>query len=212
MSIKECGHHEAERRHVLRLILIGGTSFLVVILLTILLIFLILRPTKPHVILQDATLYSFNLSSATPNTLSLTMQVTLSSHNPNARIGVYYQHLRLHAAYRSQQISLPTALPDAYQGHHDFTLWSPFLYAAAVPVAPFLLEALRQDQRAAALMLNVRLTGALKWKVGSWVSGRYHLYVNCPAFISLDGDRATAVGVVAAPLKLQLLQSCSVDV
>ncbi|KAL2328418.1 hypothetical protein Fmac_021845 [Flemingia macrophylla] len=133
MSRKECGHHEAERRRVRRVILIGGSSLMVVILMAILVVFLILRPTKPQFRLEDATLYSFNLTPYT-NTLSLTMQVTLSAHNPNARIAVYYHSLRLHAAYRAHQISLPTALPDTYQPRRDFTLWSPFLYASALPL------------------------------------------------------------------------------
>ncbi|CAJ1979108.1 unnamed protein product [Sphenostylis stenocarpa] len=207
MSPKDCGHHESSHRRLLRLILTGAAAFIVLVLVVIFLIWVILRPTKPRFTLQDATLYTFNLSSPIPNTLSLTMQVTLSAHNPNARIGVYYHALRLHASYHSQQISLSTALPDTYQGHRDFTVWSPFLYGIAVPVAPFVLTSLQQDHDAGTVMVNVKVNGRVKWKVGTWVSGRYHIYVNCPAYISFAGDRSNAVGV-----KFRLLQSCSVDV
>ena len=141
------------------------------------------------------------------------MQVTLSSHNPNARVGVYYHALRVYASYRSQQISLATALPDTYQGHRDFAVWSPFLFGNVVPVSPFVLSSLQQDQSAAgAVLVNVKVNGRVKWKVGSWVSGRYHIYVNCPAYIIFAGDRSNVAGVVAYPVKFRLLQSCSVDV
>ncbi|KAK7342042.1 hypothetical protein VNO80_24984 [Phaseolus coccineus] len=207
MSTKDCGHHHSSHRRLLHLILIGAAAFVLLVLFVVFLIWVILRPTKPRFTLQDATLFNFNLSSPIPNTLSLTMQVTLSAHNPNARIGVYYHALRLHASYRSQQISLPTALPDTYQGHHDFTVWSPFLYGNTVPVAPFVLASLQQDQSAGTVMVNVKVNGRVKWKVGTWVSGRYHININCPAYISFAGDRSNAEGV-----KFHLLQSCSVDV
>ncbi|KHN19916.1 hypothetical protein glysoja_032396 [Glycine soja] len=199
MSVKECGHHSSQRRNLLRLILGATSAFVLLILLTIFLIWVILRPTKPRFTLQDATLFTFNLSTPTPNTLTLTMQVTLSSHNPNARVGVYYHALHVYASYRSQQISLATALPDTYQGHRDFAVWSPFLFGNVVPVS--------------AVMVNVKVNGRVKWKVGSWVSGRYHIYVNCPAYISFAGDRSIAAGgLVASPVKFRLLQSCNVDV
>ncbi|XP_027348234.1 NDR1/HIN1-like protein 1 [Abrus precatorius] len=217
MSTKDCGHHEHERRHLLRHVLAGIIAFIVLILLIIFLIWIILRPSKPHFVVQDATIYTFNLSSTTEpslsfNTLTLTMQITLSAHNPNDRIGIYYHNLNLYASYRSQQISLATAIPDAYQGHKDFTVWSPFLYGNAVPVSPFVLGSLQQDQSAGAALVNVKVNGRVKWKVGTWISGRYHIYVNCPVYIRFAGDRDNAIGVVAPAVKFQLLQSCSVDV
>lgn len=219
MSTKECGHHDDEHRQLLRRILAGVVAFIILILLVIFLIWIILRPTKPKFMLQDATVYAFNLSSTEPvstipNTLTLTMQVTLSSHNPNSRIGIYYQKLHVYASYRSQQISLATALPDTYQGHKDFTVWSPFLYGASVPVSPYTLSALQQDlQGAGVVLVNLKVNGRVKWKVGTWISGRYHIYINCPAYVRFAGDRNGGIGAVApAPVKFQLLQSCSVDV
>ncbi|GMG98418.1 hypothetical protein Nepgr_000258 [Nepenthes gracilis] len=41
---------------------------------------------------------------------------------------VYYEKLDVYAAYRNQQITLPTLLPPTYQGHKDTVVWSPFLY------------------------------------------------------------------------------------
>ncbi|KAI5388665.1 NDR1/HIN1-like protein 1 [Lathyrus oleraceus] len=219
MSTKECGHHDDEhRRKLLRLIIAAIASLLFLILLTIFIIYLILKPTKPHFMIQDATIYNFNISSPTsspfptPNTLSLTMQVTLSTHNPNNKIGIYYQKLHVYASYRSQQISFPTALPDTYQGHKDFTVWSPFIYGVAVPVSPFTLSALQQDQNNGMVLVSVKVNGRVKWKVGSWISGRYHIFVNCPAYVRFVGDRNNGIGVVSPAVKFQVLQSCSVDV
>ncbi|KAI4334191.1 hypothetical protein L6164_018910 [Bauhinia variegata] len=221
MSAKDCGHHEDEGSHLLRRIFAGILGFIILVLFVIFLIWIILRPTKPRFVLQDATVYAFNVSSTgtvpsptspTPNTLTVTMQVTLSAHNPNDRIGVYYQKLDVYASYRSQQISLATVLPPTYQGHNDFTVWSPFLYGTEVPVSPYVLNALQLDQNAGAVLINVKVNGRIKWKVGTWISGRYHIYVNCPAYIRFAGDRDQAIGVVGPAVKFQLLQRCSVDV
>lgn len=223
MSVKECGHHDHECDHdrqLVRRVVAGIISFVVLILLIVFLIWIILRPTKPRFILEDATVFAFNLSSPgateppslTPNTLTITMQVTLWARNPNERIGIYYQKLDVYASYRNQQISLGTVLPATYQGHKDVTVWSPFLYGTAVPVSPYVLDSLRQDQNAGGVLVNVKVNGRMKWKVGTWVSGKYHIFVNCPAYIRFAGDGDKGIGVVGPAVKFQILQSCSVDV
>ncbi|OIW08469.1 hypothetical protein TanjilG_03145 [Lupinus angustifolius] len=220
MSVKECGHHGDEERSALLRRIFGVIVVLIVLILFIIfLIWIILRPTKPTFMLQDATVFAFNLSSTQPpsfvpipNTITITMQVTLLAHNPNKRIGIYYQKLNVYASYRNQQISLATAIPATYQGHKDFTVWSPFLFGAAVPVSPYTLSSLQQDQNGGAVMVNLKVNGRVKWRVGNWISGRYHIFVNCPAYIRFAGDRNGGVGVVAPAVKFQVLQSCSVDV
>ena len=89
-----------------------------------------------------------------------------------------------------------------------------------MPVSPFLLGSLQQDQTAGGVLVNVKVNGRVKWKVGTWISGRYHVFVNCPAYIRcVGGDRDNALGSTAPEVKLaspgvklQLVQSCTVDV
>ncbi|GAB4824628.1 hypothetical protein Ancab_007500 [Ancistrocladus abbreviatus] len=209
MTVKDCGHHECHRKRLYRGIFAGILAFIVLILFIILLIWLILRPTKPQFILQDATVYAFNVSQQ-PNLLTTTLQVTISSRNPNDRIGVYYERLDVYASYRNQQITLPTALPGAYEGHKHVDVWSPFLYGNSVPVAPYLAMSLSQDQNAGLVLVNIKIDGRVKWKVGTWISGKYHLWVNCPAYITF-GSRSNGISVGSA-MKYQLATSCEVDV
>ncbi|KAL3518619.1 hypothetical protein ACH5RR_021208 [Cinchona calisaya] len=210
MSVKDCSHHDHdhEQQKLLRRLFAAILAFIVLILFIILLIWLILRPAKPQFILQDATVYAFNVS--TPNFLTSNIQITLSSRNPNDQIGIYYDGLDVYASYRGQQITLPTLLPSTYQGHKDISVWSPFLFGNSVPIAPFYADALTQDQFAGMVLIDIRVNGRVKWKVGTFISGKYRLYVNCPAYINL-GNRNS--GVVFGPaIKYQLVQSCHVDV
>lgn len=187
----------------------GIIVFLFIILLAILLIWAILRPTKPTFILLDATVYAFNASQ--PNFLTSNFQITLSSRNPNDHIGIYYDRLDTYITYRSQQITYRTSIPPSYQGHKEFDVWSPFVYGTNVPVAPFNFLTLSQDQSNGNLYVTVKIDGRVRWKVGTLITGHYHLYVHCPAFIALGNNR-NGVYVGDNAVKLQLDQRCSVSV
>lgn len=191
-------HHKLTRR-----ILIGILALAALMLIIIILILIILRPTKPRFTLQDATLYNFNISSTSElpySTLNLTMQATLSAHNPNDKIGIFYRFLDVYVSYRGQQVSKTVVLPPSYQDNKDITVWSPYLYGVEVPMPQYMVETLKEDENAGALMVKVVVEGGVKWKVGSWVSGMYHLHVNCPAYVRLSAGR------------LEAKQSCGVDV
>ncbi|KAK3205617.1 hypothetical protein Dsin_019663 [Dipteronia sinensis] len=206
MTVKYCDHSHKEELY--RRILFGVIALVVAVLLVIFLFWIITRPTKPTFVLQDVTLSAFNLSS--PTTLTTNLQITISSRNPNQRIGVYYQRIDVYASYRNQQISLPTALPATYQGHKDINVWSPFLCGDAVPVSPYVADALCQDLNTGMVLVNIKVDGRVKWKVGTWMSGNYHLQANCPAYINL-GERSKGIGFGGA-VKYQFVQGCTVDV
>lgn len=106
------------------------------------------------------------------------------------------------------KVTLATLLPATYQGHLDVTVWSPFLYGTLVPVAPYLSPALSQDLTAGMVLLNIKIDGWVRWKVGTWISSRYRLHVNCPAYITLAGHFSGDGPAV----KYQLVQRCGVDV
>ncbi|KAJ6425644.1 hypothetical protein OIU84_026255 [Salix udensis] len=165
MSSKDCGSHGHRRRKLFRRIFAGILIFLLVVLIIILLVWAILRPSKPKFILQDATVYSFNISS--PNLLTSNFQVTLSSRNPNDNIGIYYDKLDVYATYRNQQITLRASIPTSYQGHNEINVWSPFVCGNAVPVSPYNSIALGQDQAIGTVLLLIKIDGRVRFKVGS---------------------------------------------
>ncbi|CBI30381.3 unnamed protein product, partial [Vitis vinifera] len=108
------------------------------------------------------------------------------------------------------QITLAYLIPPTYQGHKEIITWSPFLSGTAVPVAPYNAIALNQDQSYGALTLIIKIDGRVKWKVGSFTSGRYHLNVKCVAPITF-GARSSGV-VIGNAVKYQMASTCSVSV
>ncbi|KAK9059097.1 hypothetical protein SSX86_021716 [Deinandra increscens subsp. villosa] len=203
------GHQDDDRRKLYRHISAVICFLLTVILLIILLIFLILRPSKPSFTLQDGKLRAFNISTATAAVTS-SLQITISSRNPNDRIGIYYDQFDVYIAYRNQQITLPTMIPPTYQGHKEVAVWSPNLYGTEVPVAPGVAMALAEDEAAGMVLVNVKGTGRVRWKVGSFVTAGYKLTVNCPAYLPFE---KRSDGSVAEPaVKYQFVEDCHVEV
>ncbi|XP_010464906.1 PREDICTED: NDR1/HIN1-like protein 12 [Camelina sativa] len=211
MTSKDCGSHSHSRRKLIRRIIWSIIFFLFIIFLTILLVWAILQPSKPRFLLQDATVYAFNVSGNPPNLLTSNLQITLSSRNTNDKIGIYYDRLDVYATYRNQQITFRTSIPSTYQGHKEVNIWSPFVYGTSVPVAPFNGLGLDQDQDNGSVMLIIRADGRVRWKVGTFITGKYHLYVKCPAYIDFN-NKAAGVIVGNNAVKYTFTSSCSVSV
>ncbi|XVF55840.1 hypothetical protein PTKIN_Ptkin06aG0069000 [Pterospermum kingtungense] len=205
---KDCSYHGKRRRIFFRRVIGCILTFLLLVLIVIFLIWAILRPSKPSFILRDTTLYVFNASI--PNFVTSSFQVTIASRNPNDRIGIFYDRLDVYASYRNQQITLMTALPPTYQDHNENNVWSPFIYGNMCPVAPDNFEYLGEEQSAGTVFLTIRIDGRVRFKVGTFVSKRYHLFVRCPAFLTF-GSQNNGIIVGANAIKFQFVTRCSVS-
>lgn len=210
-SKDDCGQHgrRCERRRRWRRIIAGILVFLLLVLLAIFIVWLVLRPTKPRFYLRNATVSQFNYTGPPTNLLSTVIQVTVSSRNPNDRIGIHYDRLDAYAFYRYQQITLRATLMPRFQGHNEVLLWSPILVGPEVPIAPYLCDTLNGDVASGILPLRILLDGRIRWRVGGWKSDHYHLFVDCPAYLTFYNGKSTAEGAI---VKFQQSSSCSVEV
>ncbi|KAH7853619.1 hypothetical protein Vadar_004779 [Vaccinium darrowii] len=206
---KECDYHSGKWKRILRRVFAGLLIFFFIVLVIFLITWAILQPKKPQFVLQDATVYALNVSA--PNFVSTTISLTISSRNPNDKIGIYYDQLDVYATYQNQQITYYTAIPPTYQGDNDVNVWSPYIVGTNVPVAPYNGMSLSQDEADGAITLMIKINGRVRWKVGTVTTGDYHLYVTCPALITF-GSQSTGIPVGNAAIKYQLVQSCSVSV
>ncbi|XP_073155927.1 NDR1/HIN1-like protein 1 [Henckelia pumila] len=207
---KVCSHHKNKRKRFLRRCCATVLVINFILLLTILIVWAVLQPKKPRFILQDATIFSLNVSA--PNIISTTVQATVFSRNPNSRIGIYYDRMYIYATYNSQQITYFTTIPPVYQGHKDVNVWSPFIYGTNVPVAPYNGPSLSMDLNNGDVTMLIKLDGRVKWKVGTFTTGRYHLHVTCRANIPIGNTSKNNGIIIGAAVKYQIQQSCSVSV
>ncbi|KAG1354756.1 NDR1/HIN1-like protein 26 [Cocos nucifera] len=194
-SPKDCSKKGFHINKLSKKLLYTLSTLLLSIVSAAFLIWLILHPSKPEFSLRDTSLYELSLSS--PHLLNSTIQTTIVSKNPNNRVGIYYDQLRVYAAYKGQQITADSLLPPFYQGHQDSNLLSASLHGTGMPVAPSFGYEVGRDQTAGRLYLGLRLDGQLRWKVGTWVSGRYRFDVDCMAVIAIrPGDTSGLLGSV----------------
>ncbi|KAL1821212.1 hypothetical protein ACET3Z_016081 [Daucus carota] len=80
----------------------------------------------------------------------------------------------------------------------------------SVPIAPFIGEALNLDQANGGIQMMIKINGRVRWKVGAFVSGRYHLHVTCPVYIPYGSKNDNFDGETS--IKVPLLASCAVSV
>ncbi|KAF2610881.1 hypothetical protein F2Q70_00007158 [Brassica cretica] len=91
MPVKECGSHASNSPRLLNFIrrnIICLVIFIIVTIIGIVLAWVILHSPKPRFILQDATVFSFNVSGDPPNVLTSSIQTTLISRNLNGKTGL----------------------------------------------------------------------------------------------------------------------------
>ncbi|KAG5233620.1 NDR1/HIN1 protein [Salix suchowensis] len=187
-SPKHCAKKGLNVHKLSKKLFFAFSAFFTTLLSLILIIWLILRPTKPEFSLKETDIYQLSLS------------------NPNQKVGIYYDELQVYAAYKGQQITVDSPLPPFYQGHQDSNLLTASLVGAGLPVAPSFNYEVGRDQTAGKLVLNLRVNGRIRWKVGTWVSGRYRINVSCLAVMALGSTLPTG------PLRSTQGTACSTAV
>ncbi|KAL5726742.1 hypothetical protein ACHQM5_000008 [Ranunculus cassubicifolius] len=180
----------------------GLLTFSVSLLSLIFLVYLLLHPSKPEFYLREANLYQLNLSRDLVNS---SVQITLVTKNPNQKVGVYYDQLQLYASYKGQQITTQVYLPPFYQGHQDDNILTAFLNGSGLPVASSFGYEVSRDQTAGTLVLNLKINGQVRWRVGSWVSSRYRLNVDCVVVMAFPNFVPGSGG----PLNSNKITQCS---
>ncbi|OIT04715.1 PREDICTED: NDR1/HIN1-like protein 12 [Nicotiana attenuata] len=180
----------------------GFSTIFLSILSFIFLLYLTLHPTKPNFTLREADIYQLNLSGPR-QLLNSSIQLTLVSKNPNKKVGIYYDEFQVYASYKGQQITLYTSLPPFYQGHEDSNFLSASLIGNGLPVDPSFGSEVQRDQSAGKLVMNLKASGRLRWKVGTWVSGRYRFNVDCVAIMPFGPS------LPAGPLSFRQGAQCS---
>ncbi|KAK1686848.1 hypothetical protein QYE76_047696 [Lolium multiflorum] len=224
MTIKDCGGHkgvssacQCHREKLYRKLRMAAIAFVLLALFVILIVYLVLHPHKPQFYLQDLAVLCLNVTPPASAYLFTTMQATVAARNPNARVGVYYDSADVYAQYKGAPITVPTRLPVEYQGHRDQSVWSPYLRSMDnVVLSPELAVSLAQDETAGYVLIDIRVEGLVRWKVGtSWISGHFHLNVNCPALIRVNegkGSYGATTGGGTEYFRFQQAAPCNVDV
>ncbi|KAK1392353.1 hypothetical protein POM88_011409 [Heracleum sosnowskyi] len=126
------------------------------LLAIVLIAWLVLTPTKPQFILQNATVNNFRYFSDT-NLLTSGFRISLFFRNPSSNVGFYCDQFQVFATYRGEQITLTTPVPATYQGQKDVSIWSVSLTGSNVPLGLQVGDLLVHDQTDGTVLIDIKV-------------------------------------------------------
>ncbi|XP_068661748.1 NDR1/HIN1-like protein 10 [Aristolochia californica] len=158
-------------------------TFVVLIGITTLVLWLIYRPTKIKVHVQNASLTQFNLTNG--NILQYNLNLGMSVRNPNRRIGIYYDRLEAAAYYHGERLR-SVYLPTFYQGHKNTTMLNPvFIGQDYVPLSGSDARRFEREKNEGYFYIDVRIKARIRFKVGSVKTRRFRPDFECDLRIPL---------------------------
>nr|KYP38613.1 hypothetical protein KK1_040137 [Cajanus cajan] len=151
-----------------------------------------------HTLMQsNASAFKRQLQATTPTVL-----INFSDQQREPRTNaepLRTQPQLLHPTHPPLQESKP-------KSQEESNLITASLVGNGLPVAPSFGYELGRDQTVGRLVLNLKANGKLRWKVGTWVSGRYRFTVNCVS-VSAFGP-----SIPAGPLTSKQGAQCSTTI
>jgi hypothetical protein len=179
------------------------TIFLLLIGVTLLVLWLVYRPHKPHFTVVGVAVYGLNTTS--PPLLSATLQFNVLIKNPNKRVSVYYDRFSAFVSYKNQAITPQVMLPPLFLEKHSQVSLSPVIGGTAVPVSVEVSNGLMVDEAYGVVGLKLVFLGRLRWKAGTIRTSHYGFYGKCDVLIGLKKGFVGQVPLLGTP-------PCNIDI
>lgn len=179
-------------RRILSILLSTLVVLILLLGITALVLWLVYRPTRMRVHVENASINQFNLTN--PNTLQYNLSVQFSFRNPNSRIGIYYDRLDARAYYRGERF-VSIFLPTFYQGHKNTTtLTALFQGLNFVSLSSSDLERFGRESSDGSFYIDVNIYARVRFKVGSVRSRRYRPDFKCKLRVPVLLNGASIAG------------------
>ncbi|XP_077230666.1 NDR1/HIN1-like protein 10 [Tasmannia lanceolata] len=164
-------------------------SFIVVLGIAALVLWLVLRPNHIKVHVENASLTQFNLTDN--RVLQYNLSLAMSVRNPNKRIGIYYDRLEATALYDGERFSY-IPLPTFYQGHKNTTMLYPvFTGANFIDLSSSEVVDFNEATGSGVFYVDVKIYARIRFKVGSVKTHRVKPEIKCELRIPLATNGST---------------------
>ncbi|KAI3688177.1 hypothetical protein L1987_81886 [Smallanthus sonchifolius] len=162
--------------NLIRIIAIVLLALIVLVGLTILIIWLTIKPKKLVYSIDDGSIHNYNLSNA--NHLNATYNFILRAYNPNKKVSVYYDKVDIVVLYDDDTISRGTIDP-FHQPKRNATRFKLNLASHDVSLREEVARDLKVERSSGRVEMVVNLRARIRFKVGAWKSRHYHMKVSC---------------------------------
>lgn len=161
---------------LIRLIAFVLLTLIVLVGLTVLIIWLTIKPKKLVYSIDDASIHNYNLTN--DHHLYATYNFILRAYNPNKKASIYYDKIDIKVMYDDETLGAGTIDP-FYQPRRNTTFLKPNLASHDLTLPGEIIKDLKVDRSSGQLELGVKLKARIRFKVGAWKSRHYRLKVSC---------------------------------
>lgn len=151
-------------------------AFLFLVGLTILILWLVLKPVHlPKYSLDNVEVKQFSLAQST---LNADFAYNFTANNPNRKIGIKYDNINLETMYSGQSLG-KSVIPGFYQGHRNVTSLSSELKVVNAVLTPASTNSLNTQIAANNVPLHVRANAKVHVRIGKYTSPGFKVRVDC---------------------------------
>ena len=142
--------------------------------------------------MESVAIKGFDLTSSSP--LSPAFDVTVRAHNPNDKIGIYYEKGSSVKVYYEDVNLCNGALPAFYQPTNIVTVFKTALKGSGIELTNAALRALSDEQNKGTVPFTLKLRAPVKIKVGSIKTWKITVKVTCKITV----DKLTAASKIVS--------------
>ncbi|KAJ7518181.1 hypothetical protein O6H91_21G058500 [Diphasiastrum complanatum] len=161
-------------------------TIVVILGIAALVIYLVLHPKAPKYQLLDAHVSQLDVSGnptfSNPQ-MSYNIAFTLQAYNPNKKIGIYYDDIRVFLSYDSLEVGQASIAP-FYQGHKNTTILETDLTRQNITLQQTTATSLQADLGRQSIPFQILVKVRARVKVGSWKSPHFKVRDTCSVTIS----------------------------
>lgn len=171
---------------ICRWIAITLLSLIVLLGITVLIIWLVVKPRQLVYTLEEGSVNGFDLGMGK---LNGTFNFVLRAYNRNKKVSVYYDSIVVSVWFDDQMLAFQDLEP-FHQAHRNATRLYIKADARSTPLMKTTSDDLNTQRRSRELELDVQVKSKLRFKVGIWKSRTYTLSVICtPAVVHLGSSK-----------------------
>ncbi|KAG2623834.1 hypothetical protein PVAP13_3KG082427 [Panicum virgatum] len=209
---------QCERERLYRKCCAALVALILLVLFVVLIVWLVLRPHKPRFYLQDLSVLCLNVTPPASPTSSPPCRPRSRRATPTTASASTTTRPTRTPTTRASPSPCPRASPCSTRAHGTRPCGppssAPSTASSSRRSSPSRWPRTRPPATCSSTSASMA-HGWVRWKVGTWISGHYHLRVNCPALLTVNegkGSYGANTGGGTGYFRFQQAAACAVDV
>ncbi|KAF8396497.1 hypothetical protein HHK36_018120 [Tetracentron sinense] len=176
----------SKQAKLLNCIAITILSLIVLVGLIVLIIWLVVRPKGLAYTIEEGSIHGYDLKD---NRLNATFDFVLRSSNPNGKVSLYYDYIKVSVSYDDETIAFDLVEP-FFQPRRNVTRYEVKPVARSVPLMGSLAKNIRRERSSGKFVFEVRVKARIRFKVGIMKLRRRTLRVLCsPVVVHMSSSK-----------------------